>query len=416
MDIQISYTEIRRQRIRKWLVALALIFLVAALLFSFKSFFKTSLNLHEIKTVVVEEGSIENTLNASAEIVPAFELSITSPIQAEIKQTLLKPGSQVSVKQPIIVLDKEFVMLEYDQLKNQVDLKRNNILQQEIQLQKNIVDLETNNQIKALKISDLKAQLETSQRLNKIGGNTKEEIKQAELNLSVAELEKKQLEIDLLSKRKLINLDLKSYQLELQIQQKKLQELAKKVEQANIVAGRAGIVTWVNENIGSKVNVGDILAKIADLKSFRLKGSVADIYAQKVKTGQRVIAKINETKLLGTIQSIEPTIQNGIVSFLVELDESNSTVLRQNLKTELFIITDSKEKVLRVNNTALFNGKQSCSIFVVEGNVATKRTVRIGSSNFDYVELLGDIKAGDKIIITEMDEYKNSDKIEINTH
>jgi HlyD family secretion protein len=416
MDIQISYAEIRRQRVKKWLIALTGILSIGVLLYSFGSFFKTSLSLNNLKTVVVEEGSIENTLNASAEIVPAFELSITSPIQAEIKQTLLKPGNQVLVKQPIIELDKEFVMLEYDQLKDQVDLKRNNILQQEIQLQKNIVDLETNNQIKALKISDLKAQLETSQRLNKIGGNTKEEIKQAELNLSVAELEKKQLETDLLSKRKLINLDLKSYQLELQIQQKKMQELAKKVDQANIVASRAGVVTWVNENIGSKVNVGDILAKIADLKSFKLKGSVSDVYAQKVKIGQRVIAKINEIKLLGTILSIEPTIQNGIITFLVDLDESDSNVLRQNLKTELFIITESKEKVLRVNNTAIFNGKQSCSIFVVEGNVAKKRTVRIGASNFDFVELIGDIKAGDKIIITDMDEYKNVDRVEINAH
>ena len=78
---------------------------------------------------------------------------------------------------------------------------------------------------------------------------------------------------------------LRETELGAQIESKNLQELQHKLTRADIVADRKGVLTWVNENIGSSVNEGEMLAKVADLGSFRVDGSCSDVYTDQVKTG-----------------------------------------------------------------------------------------------------------------------------------
>jgi len=50
----------------------------------------------------------------------------------------------------------------------------------------------------------------------------------------------------------------------------------------------------------------------------------------------------------------------------------------------------------------------------VVGNEGVKRRVSKGLANSDYVEILGDVKAGDRIIISDTEEYKELDQFTIN--
>jgi HlyD family secretion protein len=65
----------------------------------------------------------------------------------------------------------------------------------------------------------------------------------------------------------------------------------------------------VNENIGSAVGEGEVLAKLADLGSFRVEGALSDAFADQVKEGQAVIVKVNDTTLRGLITRIKPTVK-----------------------------------------------------------------------------------------------------------
>ena len=46
----------------------------------------------------------------------------------------------------------------------------------------------------------------------------------------------------------------------MQIQDRNITELARKLGQADISAQQPGVLTWVNEDIGATVNQGDVLA------------------------------------------------------------------------------------------------------------------------------------------------------------
>ena len=59
-------------------------------------------------------GNIENTINASGEILPEFEEIITSPINASIQNVVMDAGTSVKAGQSVLTLDKSASQTEYE--------------------------------------------------------------------------------------------------------------------------------------------------------------------------------------------------------------------------------------------------------------------------------------------------------------
>jgi HlyD family secretion protein len=413
MDREIAPELVKTTRNRRWLMVVAVAVTLVGLIFLFRKSLTSSIEGDRIRTGVVETGDVENTLTASGEIIPAYEQIFISPIRASIKRILLTPGTRVQPGQPILELDKSLTQIEFERYQDQLELKRNSIDQLRMKLDKDLYDAEISDRIKLLNINKLKADFEDAKRLMKIGGGTAENITRAENALKIAELEKQQLENDLKYNRESMGASLKETELGAQIEGKNLQELQHKLKMADIVADRHGVLTWVNENIGSAVGEGEMLAKVADLGSFRVEGSCSDVYADQVKTGLSVIIKMNETALRGTITQVKPAVKDGVVSFAVQLDNAKNESLRPNMKVEVYVITSKSVRTLRVANGPTFTGKRKQYVYVQQGSTARRREVETGLSNFDFVEIKSGLKPGEKVILTDMNSYEHLEEIAI---
>ncbi|GAB4018391.1 efflux RND transporter periplasmic adaptor subunit [Spirosoma koreense] len=415
MDRELAPEVATRSRNKSLIIGVSLVVALAVALTWARNALKTSVEAARIRTATAEIGPVENSLNATGEVIPAFEQIITSPIRASIRRVLLTPGTAVKPGQPILDLDKSLTEIELEKLDDQLALKRNGIDQLRMKLDKSLYDAEVNDQIKSLNINRLRADLEGTRHLQKVGGSTAEEVTRAENTLRVAELEKKQLENDLNYNRQSMGASLRETTLQAQIEEKNQKELQHKLKQADIVADRPGVLTWVNENIGSAVNEGEMLAKLADLASFRVEGSCSDVYAEQVKVGLPVIVKVNETNLRGQITQVKPAVKNGVVQFVIQLDNSRHASLRPNMKADVFVITDRAAKAVRVANGPAFKGKRKQFVYVLGkgSNVARRRDVEIGLSNFDYVEIKSGVQVGEQVIITDLSEYEHLEELTI---
>lgn len=406
--------EVTRKKRKNFLrIGLLSLIVFAGAIVLLRSVFQSSLHKSEFTTAVVERGAVENTINATGEIAPEFEEIIISPIHASIRQVLMDAGNNVKAGQSILTLDKSASQTEYEKLKFQLESKHNDVKKLKLEMDKSFYDIKSNNAIKQLKINSLKADVENAKRLYKAGGGTREAIEQAELNLKVANLEKQQLENEIKNKQQTMHVEMRESQIAAAIQENDLHELERKLQQANIVASRAGVVTYVNKNIGAAVQEGESLARIADLGSFKITGSISDAYLDQLHAGMAAIIRISETKLRGSVTNIYPAVQNGVVSFDIQLDEKNNKLFRPNMKVDLFLVTASQSNVLRVANGAAFKGTSTQDLFVVNNGKAERRTVHTGLTSFDYVELKDGVKAGDVIITSDMSAYKNAKELTI---
>jgi HlyD family secretion protein len=414
MDKEITQ-EVTSQRRRKTIViALIAVTVFIVLIWIVRTTFKSSIKRSEITTAKVETGNIENTINATGEVLPEFEEILTSPINASIKNVTMDAGNKVKAGQSILTLDKSATETDYEKLKFQLESKQNEIKKLKLDLGKSFYDIQSNNDIKKLRIDNLADAVENAKRLFKAGGGTREGIEQAELNLKVAQLEKKQLENEVKNKQQTMQIEIKEAEIASDILSSDLTALQRKLDLANIVATRAGVITYVNKNIGANIKEGESLARIADLGSFKIQGSISDNSLDHLHIGLPVIVLVNETQLRGHVVNVSPSIQNSIISFDIQLDERNNKLLRPNMKVDVYLITATHNHTMRVTNGPAFKGPEIQDIFVVNNGKAEKRTVHIGLTNFDFVEIKDGVKPGDEVITSDMTEYKNSKEVTIN--
>src|SRR5882762_865347 len=265
MDTVLPQQVIAGKKRKTMLIIGASVLLLFIAIWFLRSSLKSSVKKTAINTAVVEKGNIENTITASGLVQPEFEEVIISPINASVQKVIMDAGSKIKSGQSVLTLDKSASQTEYEKLKFQLESKRNNIKKLKLELDKGFYDIKSNNDIKQLRINNLEAEVENAKRLFKAGGGTRENIEQAELNLKVALLEKQQLENEIKSKQQTMQVEMKEAAIAAAIQANDLRELERKLQLADIVASRAGVVTWVNKNLGAAIHEGDALARIADL-------------------------------------------------------------------------------------------------------------------------------------------------------
>ncbi|MCB2406789.1 efflux RND transporter periplasmic adaptor subunit [Hymenobacter lucidus] len=407
-----SATHTRRQR-RRWFTAAAVLGLVVAGLLAFRSVLQPSISRDQILTATVETGDVEASLTASGLIIPGHEAVITSPIQSTIRRVALQVGEKVQPGQTIVELDRELTSTALAKLQDEQQQNRNKNGQLQLTLEKALNDLESQEKVQQVKVRSLQSTLRDEQYLLKIGGGTAESVRQAELNLKVAQLELQRLNEQIRNQRAANAADVRELGFTMQIQDRSITELAGKLAQANISSQQPGVLTWVNEDIGSTVNQGDALARVADLSSFRVRATISDAYADALHLGDAVVVRVNNTDLRGTITTVSPAVDKGVVTFYAKLAEDHHPVLRSNLRADLFVVTKAHHGVVRVKNGPFYQGGKEQAVFVVKDGKAEQRTVRFGDSNFDYVQVLSGLQPGDEIVLSELKQYADTPSLVI---
>ncbi len=413
MDREISAVWKRKQRTRLYLTIGILILPAVGGFVAFRNLIKPTIHRTAFTAAKAEMGPVEATITASGVVIPEYERLITSPITARIEQVMHNAGEEVKAGEPILQLNKEFSRLEYDKLNDEQEVNRNKGHQLRLSLQKSLNDLQTQLAVKELKIKSFQTALEDEKTLLNIGGSTPENVKQAELNLHIAQLELLQLKKLMVNQEETMQADLKSLGFQMKIQEKNIRQLDRKLQQAAIEATQNGVITWVNDKIGSSVPEGAELVRMADLSSFKIEGSISDSYAHQLKPGGAVIVRINEQDLRGKITQIQPEVENGVVKFMVSLNEKDHPLLRSNAKVDVYVVTAFRNRVVRVKNGPAFNGSAEQKIFVIGNNEALSRTIKTGESNFDFVEIKSGLRAGEEIIVSDMQEYTNQPVLRI---
>ena len=414
MDRELPSEVVRSRQIKKIMLPIIILASMILSVMIFRAVLSPSLKISSVKLALAETGSIEDAITASGTVIPEYEQIITSPIKSGIAGLQHKAGDHVEPGESLIKLNKEFALLDYNRMSDELDLKLNQKIKLELEIQRILADLNTQYEIKKLKIKFDESRLGMEEKLMNLGVGSREAYDVAKLSLEISRKELEYLEEQMENQRQSLKADLREHVLIIQIAERNLEELRRQLELAEVKSDISGVVTWVDENIGAAVKPGDILAKVADLSSFKIEAKISDIHAGKLSIGSPVRVRIENTDLPGIIDGIRPTIINGIVTFTVALDENNHPKLRSNLRVDVFVILDVREDIIRVENGPFVNGSGIQDIFVVEGNKAVRKTVTIGATNFDFVEILDFVDPGDKVIISDMEKYIHHQEINLN--
>lgn len=366
-----------------------------------------------LRFATVEQGEVKNTINATALVLAAFEEQVNAPVATTIDEVLLTTGTEVKAGDLLLKLDRDYVGLQLDGRRDQLALRENNIDLLQLEYQRDLRELGYDAEIKKLELAAAEARLGDARRLLKIGGATEEEVEAAELAVKITKLEADKLDNQLSYSRNSLAGRERRLQLEVGMEEKEVQQLTRKLRETEVRAPRAGVVTWVNESIGQRVEEGAPLARIANLGRYKVEGTCSDRYAEQLAIGMPVELRLPRARLSGTVSAILPEVTGNTLTFRVDLEDPTDENLRPNLRAELYVITENRPDVLRVRNGPAFKGGKIQSLFVVRGPEAVRVDVGTGMRNGDFVEITSGLQAGDKIVISDTEEYERLSTLQL---
>ena len=375
---------------------------------------RTGVKERDLVFSTVDQGTIEVSVSASGKVVPAFEEIINSPINTRILEVYRKGGDSVDVGTPILKLDLQSTETEYNKLLDEEQMKNYQLQQLKVNNETQLKDLAMQIKVKEMNLNRMKVELRNEQYLDSIGSGTTDKVRQAELSVNVAQLELEQLRQQYTNEQEVMAAEYKVQELDLSIFRKSLAEMKRTLDDAQVRSPRKAILTFINDQIGQQVTQGTQIAIISDLSHFKVEGEIADTYGDRVAAGGKAIVKIGSEKLEGTVSSVTPLSQNGVISFTVQLKDDNHRRLRSGLKTDVYVMNAVKEDVMRIANASYYVGRGEYDLFVrTSDDELTKRKVQLGDSNFEYVEVVSGLQPGDQVVVSDMSNYKNKNSLKL---
>ena len=191
-------------------------------------------------------------------------------------------------------------------------------------------------------------------------------------------------------------------------------ELDRKLAALQIKAPVTGQVgNWLVEQ-QSHVLAGTGLLTVIDLSRYEAELSVQESYIRDLAVGMPVEVNLGNQQLKGELSHIAPEVKDNLVTARVRFSQNDSASLRQNQRLSARVIIEQKENVLRIKRGDFVGSGASRIAYQVTNNLAVKTPVVLGASSVQYVEILQGAKEGDQWVISNLDEFKQQDKVQLN--
>lgn len=292
-------------------------------------------------------------------------------------------------------------------------MKRYKLEQQKLTAQSNLSEMQMSIEIDEMKLKRTEVLLQNEKYMDSLGASTSDQIKQVELEYLVQKKNLEQLKLRYENLKRTSAADARILELDYMIAAKNVSLTNKTLAEAQVRSPQNATLTWVNDQVGASVGAGSELAIVANLKEFKINAQISDSYADKILSGNKAVVKIGKEQLTGRVGNVTPAVSDGQIQFTVTLDKNNHPKLRSGLNVDVYVIHGIREDAVRLARRAFYSGQGDYDLWVIEGGKASKKKVKLGDGSFDYIEVVDGLQTGDKVIVSDMNRYRDDETLKI---
>ncbi len=363
----------------------------------------------------VKRGQFDDFVPLRARVTPLVTVYLDSVEGGRIDRVLVEDGAAVTPGQPLAVLSNATLQLDVIAREADVSQQLNNLRSQELALQR--------------------SRLENRRSLGEIEWQFRKSTRQLDRDQVLAAggwvsgkaLKDSQDEARYLADRRAITAE--TLHTEERLQASQLEQLRTSATQltANLRLARAsldaltirapvaGQLSGFNPQVGQSLNRGERLGQVDSAGRNKLVADIDEFYLGRVQTGQQASVDWNGRSWPLAVAKIYPQVKGG--TFIADLTfaggEPPALQRGQTLQPRL-TLGDALPAVL-VPNGAFYADSGGGWVFAVakDGTTAEKRPVRLGRRNPDFIEVVGGLAPGDRVITSSYTGFADKDRLKL---
>jgi RND family efflux transporter MFP subunit len=195
-------------------------------------------------------------------------------------------------------------------------------------------------------------------------------------------------------------------------------ELARlRVRNATIRSPMAGVVTHRYIERGQQVTPATPAFAIAEVARLEAVVGVPEREAPRIRAGQTALLSVEGRgePVRGVVSRVRPVVDatSGTVQVTVEVDPATAPGLRAGQFVSVDIVTETLADRITVPRTAVLVDGPQPRVFVMRGGEATERTVTLGVSEGDRVEIAEGLSQGDTVIVVGQENLRPNARVRL---
>lgn len=366
-------------------------------------------------TDTVKRGSMVRQVRGTGTLVPENVRWIPAATEARVERILVRPG--VTVKADTVIL--ELSNPEVEQAARDAELQLGSAVaesrKREIELESAVLAQRAVSAGIDAQLSEARLQADVDAEL---AGNGLTSPLTAKLSRSRAEqlntrsdIEKKRLEIA----RKASDAEMMMQRARVD-QVRALYALRQQHRGAlQVRAGIDGVLQQVPLEVGQRVAAGTNLARVAQPEPLKAELRVAETQARDVAPGQLVEVDTRNGTVSGRVTRVDPAVQNGTIGVDVAFDGPLPKGARPDLTVDGVIELERLDDVLYSGRPVQGSDGATIGLFRLtpSGDEAVQTSVVIGRTSVSSVEIRSGLKAGDRVILSDMSAWSEFPRIRL---
>jgi len=190
----------------------------------------------------------------------------------------------------------------------------------------------------------------------------------------------------------------------------------KQVDELTIRADIQGRMQEMTLQVGQRVKSGDVLAKVAQPWKLMARLQIAETQAKDILIGQRAQIDTRNGIIPGHVTRIDASIVNGTRTVDCKLDGPLPPGAVPDLSVEGTIELERLANVLFVGRPVFAQPNSPATLFRIDadGRGAERVPVRFGRASVNAIEVVEGLKAGDRVILSDMSAQEQSSRVRLN--
>ncbi|HVX65221.1 MAG TPA: HlyD family efflux transporter periplasmic adaptor subunit [Bryobacteraceae bacterium] len=188
------------------------------------------------------------------------------------------------------------------------------------------------------------------------------------------------------------------------------------VKALHVRAGVHGILTQVAVDIGQQVAAGATLAKVVQPERLKAELKIPETQVKDVRIGQPASVDTRNGIIDGKVSRIDPAAANGTVTVDVKLEGTLPPDARPDLSVDGTIELEKLTDVMYVGRPTFGQPNSTISLFRIDpdGKGASRVQVKLGRTSVNTIEILGGLRVGERVILSDMSAWDAHDRIRLN--
>ena len=404
----------RRQRRLLWIGAAGAATLILGILaypaFKAWSGAELSVPLERLRIASVERGKFVRDVAVRGTVVAAVSPTLFAPADGTVT-FLNAAGDTVNLRDIVATVESPEVASRLRQEEATLQRTQNDLERQAIDKKKTEFKNQQDVEMARVEVTAAERELRRAELSWEHQVISAQDYDKAKDDLAKAKLEFEHAQQNARLESESLEFELRTMALDRDRQQLLVKELERQVEALNIRSPVNGMIGSLASEQKAAVTKNTPLLTVVDLSQFEIEILVPENYADDLVLGMDAEINFGTDRYAGVITAVSPEVQNNQVTARVRFKGDLPPGLRQNQRISARIILESKSDTLMVQRGPFLDSGNGRIAYVINGDLAQKTSIRIGSTSIGQVEILDGLEAGERIVISNLAQFESADNV-----